>query len=326
MARKRLSDLLREEAKKTPESKQEKAAKESTAAEEMAKESPASKSSSRSSAKKEEKKEAGSDVDLAESAQPYPPDGSTKTGSNKTNPAKSDDGKPGTTQSSGSHSDSQTIDSQTIDVEATKVEATDETTDVDTTHEVIPGTPHPDVQKLEATIAELRSALETAQKTSQHREDELQQQIIALQTTVKENQTLIDRFQTDTKQTEQLKKELEDAKTMILQLSQVNAQPTPAAPAPTMSAPSVPVPSVPVPAVPRAAEPELESSSPSPVNASKPVHFRTEERKPHQIALQRILDHPTQPGKLPPMPSEKLSSNKPSEPGSKPEMDMGWVD
>lgn len=163
-----------------------------------------------------------------------------------------------------------------------------------------------DPAQLEETIANLETALATTQKNAQRREQDLLQQISTLQTQLQEQQDLNARLKTGVEQVGQLKAELEDARQMILQLSQVNAKPAPA---------------VAPPAKVQAAEPELETSQSKAIQPVQPSRSRVEiQPKSHQVALRRILEHPTQPGALPKMPSDRTPEKKPSE------MDMGWVD
>ena len=160
------------------------------------------------------------------------------------------------------------------------------------------------IQEFEATIADLQSNLKSAYETAHKNEAKLKQKITDLQTELDEKQETIDQLQEDGKQVRQLKAELEDAKKMILQLSQVNAQPAPPRPTPALN---------------RAAEPELESSS----SAMKPAAAKSSPPpKQNQIALRQILDHPTRPGKLPAMPSEKFSEKV----EETDKIDIGWMD
>jgi hypothetical protein len=112
---------------------------------------------------------------------------------------------------------------------------------------------------------------------------------------------------------EQLKAELESARTMILQLSEANAKPT-----------AKPLPSS------RAAEPELESTNtqivvPSAKSARPNPPATVERPKLHQLELRKMLDHPTRPGSLPPMPSETKPVEKEKEVKLS-DTDVGWMD
>lgn len=83
---------------------------------------------------------------------------------------------------------------------------------------------------LEATIAELKSGLATAQKT----ESTLQEKLTALQAELDEQKSLAQKLQAEQKQTQKLKAELEDAKQTILKLTEAGsqaAQPEPPKPA-----------------------------------------------------------------------------------------------
>ena len=82
---------------------------------------------------------------------------------------------------------------------------------------------------LEATIAELKSGLETARQT----EATLQETLTALQTELADQKALVQKLQAEQKQTQKLKAELEDARQTILKLTEASsqaAQPEPAKP------------------------------------------------------------------------------------------------
>jgi hypothetical protein len=180
---------------------------------------------------------------------------------------------------------------------------------------------------LESLVAELRTALDDARKTAQATETALQQQVAALQADLQTQQGLTQKLQTDLREFQQLKTELEDAKKMILRLSQVNTKPTPAAePKPVSPLPAAQPKAAAQPKTAlrpgiQAAEPELEPSL-SRVVKAPPQGSSRDRPNLHQTALRQILDHPTQPGSLPVMSSEKVEKkeSKLSEP------DMGWVD
>lgn len=80
---------------------------------------------------------------------------------------------------------------------------------------------------LEATIAELKSGLETAQKT----EATLQEKLTALQTELADQKALVQKLQAEQKQTQKLKAELEDAKQTILKLTEASSKSAQAEPA-----------------------------------------------------------------------------------------------
>lgn len=159
----------------------------------------------------------------------------------------------------------------------------------------------PTKAELEATIAELRSTLQQTQDAAQQQEATLQQQITHLTSEVASQQVLIEQLQTEVQQVQSLKAQLEEARKVILQLSQVNAQPAPPLTASSASLGSSP-----------AAEPELESTQPV-----RPAPKPTSTSSKHQTALRQVLAHPTQPGSLPKMSSEESKLS---------ETDMGWVD
>jgi uncharacterized small protein (DUF1192 family) len=273
MARKRLSDLVREEAKKTPETDSEQAK--------------SSKSSETKTAKNAELDAEAGTKDLT--TEPTAEKQAAKSTSRSRSKTKSSE-----SNSSDLHSGA-IIDSEPIDVKAEPVEATENTS---TSHQ----------KELEATIAHLQAELEASHAASQKREAELKQRITQLQTELDQQQTALEQLQTDSKQVNQLKAELEDAKKMILQLSQVNAQPAPPKPAPPLV---------------RAAEPELESSPVTRSTTPTASRDRSTPPKQHQIALRQLLDHPTRPGTLPAMPSEKLKEPRLEEPEK---IDIGWMD
>lgn len=192
---------------------------------------------------------------------------------------------------------------------------------------------------LQATIAELKDTLETVRHTAKQRETELLDQITQLesalqtkqalveqlqpelqakqtlveqlQSELQSQQTLVEQLQAELKQSSQIKAELEDAKKMILQLSQVNAQPAKTAPSP------------------RAAEPELESVSSQQV-PSTPAKAQSVDRKPAPIALQRQPAYPARQSPFalsPELSPEKKSSEKLFEQDGKlSDADLGWVD
>ena len=171
-----------------------------------------------------------------------------------------------------------------------------------------------DDSQLKATIAELKSTLETTQHNATQREQDLLQEIATLKAELQEQHDQVGKLQAELEKSEALKTEmkaqLEEARKVILQLSQVNAKP-----APPVAAPKA-----------QAAEPELETSRSQAIQPVQPAQRKPElDRRQHQVALKRILDHPTQPGRLPAMPSDSARSGS-TEKGSKPEMDMGWVD
>lgn len=181
---------------------------------------------------------------------------------------------------------------------------------------------------LEATIAELNDTLATVRQTAKHRETELLGQSAQLQTALQAKQTLVDQLQAELqtrqalvdqlqaelKQSSQLEAELADAKKMILQLSQVNTQPTSSAPNPS------------VPSQIRAAEPELESSSPQLIHPA-PAKARSADRQPAPIALQHQPAYPTRQTPFV-MPSEKKPPEQPviEQNNKLSDADLGWVD
>lgn len=173
------------------------------------------------------------------------------------------------------------------------------------------------IAELETTIAQLKAELEAMQKAAHHQETayqtqihDLKQQLAGRDAAMQQLQTSFEQMQ---QQAEQAKTDLEVARQMILQLSQVNGKP-----AATKSS----LKTLPVLESPRAAEPELESK---PLELIMPTaKSKTEERpKLHQLELRKVLDHPTQPGTIPEMPPE----TKPTEqPVKLTDTDVGWMD
>lgn len=80
----------------------------------------------------------------------------------------------------------------------------------------------PTKAELETTLTELQEALQAAQI----REESLGQQIAGLQLELQEQKTLVKNLQPILEQTNQLKTELEQAKKVILQLSEINSTST----------------------------------------------------------------------------------------------------
>lgn len=163
------------------------------------------------------------------------------------------------------------------------------------------------IEQLKAELKSLRQTSEAAQT----QEATLQAQIDHLKAEITAQQGTIQKLQAEADQSEQLKTELETAKQLILKLSQPSPQGNKAT---AKLAPSV--------IAPKAVEPELESK---PVQSSVPPAKAAASERPkiHQMALRKVLEHPTQAGSLPAMPSErkiidtevKLSDT-----------DVGWMD
>ncbi len=206
-------------------------------------------------------------------------------------------------------------------------------------------TSSPTPADLQGTIAQLQAALEAEQQKSQQQIQELQQEIAQLQDKL---QVQIELNQTPKEgaksaPVQQLKAELEEARSVILQLSEENqklqaaqkAQMTKAMPPAASQAQAAPVASKPQatqiltrsPAPARAAltplpqpkspEPGLESYKPAASQGIVPMPGR--DRPNHEVALRKMMEHPALPGTLPEMSSEK-STSKISE------VDIGWMD
>lgn len=279
MARKRLSDLLREEAKKTSTGEAS---------------SPAGESETKSHQSSHRAKQANSENESSDS--------------------------------------SATASPTTIDVPAQSVPiASDESTTS------LSSTSH-----LEETIAQLQVALEQERQTAQQQQVQLQQEITQLKSEQQQQADRVKSLELEVKQSQQLKTELEEAKKLILQLSESNqqlqakkqpvavAQPraaqspsTPSPLAPAHSAPPAALKPLPPPPAP---EPGLESNPQSNSGKSQPaagiVPMPGRDRPIHELALRKILDHPTRPGALPTMSSEPPEYKE----GKLSETDMGWVD
>jgi DNA polymerase III alpha subunit (gram-positive type) len=211
--------------------------------------------------------------------------------------------------------------------------------------------------ELEATVLRLKQDIEAARQIAQETETVFNQQIADLQGKLAERDKTIQLLQVEIQQVAQqaeqqvkqnsqnqldrLKAELEEARQTILQLSQANApKPQSAAPARSSLYPPAPPPrpgslsrsSVPpvlssptiLPST-RAAEPELEPSKSQLV-----MPLRSPARPPagrptlHELELHKVLDHPTQPGSLPPMSSEPKPAEK--EEIKLSDTDVGWMD
>ncbi|MEP0912377.1 hypothetical protein NDI45_15785 [Leptolyngbya sp. GB1-A1] len=79
----------------------------------------------------------------------------------------------------------------------------------------------PTKAELETTIAELKTQLETAQQ----QKESFDQQIDHLQAEVKRQQSVIDQLQAEMQQSKSLRAELEEARQVILKLSEINVKP-----------------------------------------------------------------------------------------------------
>ena len=173
---------------------------------------------------------------------------------------------------------------------------------------------------LENTVEQLKTEVKTLQQLvqeAQTKEAALQTRIDQLQTETAAQHKQIQRLQSEAAQSEQVKTELEAAKQLILKLSQPqpSASPTPQAARPSAKSTPTVLPNV------RAAEPELDSKPVEMIVPAKPA--AADRPKLHQMALRKMLDHPTQPGSLPPMPSEKKSAEKEVKLS---DTDVGWMD
>jgi hypothetical protein len=156
---------------------------------------------------------------------------------------------------------------------------------------------------LEATVLDLKATLDAVQPKETvllKQISDLKADLEAKNADLEAKNTLIAKLQTEAKQADPLKAELAEAKQMILKLSEVNAKPLAA------------IPSAHTPAAKPDPKPEPEPKSTLHI---EPAHRKTQ----HETALRKVLEHPTQPGSLPAMPSEKKE-------GQISEMDIGWMD
>ena len=182
-----------------------------------------------------------------------------------------------------------------------------ESTDSDT------GTDAAVYRAFESTIAELNATLDTVRQTAKHRENELLDQITELQTALQTQQATVKQLQAELKQSSQLKTELEEAKKMILQLSQVNAQP--ASPAPSSTKTQI-------------AEPAPEPSTAKPIASSQPQALSKPQRddRTPAIALQRQTTYPVRQNPFAISPEKKSVAKLPEQDSKLSDSDMGWVD
>jgi chromosome segregation ATPase len=155
---------------------------------------------------------------------------------------------------------------------------------------------------LEATVLDLKATLDAVQP----KDSILLKQINDLKADLEAKGSVIEKLQTEVKQAEHLKAELAEAKQMILKLSEVNAKPL------TAIASSYPQGGAPIHTT-AASKPEPEPKSTLHIESSAAAH-----KTRHESALRKILQHPTQPGSPPPMPSERE--------GQLSEIDIGWMD
>lgn len=156
---------------------------------------------------------------------------------------------------------------------------------------------NPTKAELETTLTELQAALQAAQI----REEHLGQQIANLQLELQEQKTLVHNLQPTLEQTNQLKTELEQAKKVILQLSEINSKSTPSAIAP-----------------------KKESQANSKPTQSAAITPRKESRdfRAQNLNLKKLPQHSIQP-------HQSLEPNPPDSHGSNTKLsnkDIGWFD
>ena len=127
-------------------------------------------------------------------------------------------------QKSPDESIEEVVNNLEVDITLPETEPLDETLDehspVNTTSRTKRTTPTK--AELETTLTELQEALQAAQM----REESLGQQIVGLQLELQEQKLLVKTLQPILEQTNQLKTELEQAKKVILQLSEINSKST----------------------------------------------------------------------------------------------------
>lgn len=127
-------------------------------------------------------------------------------------------------QKSPDESIEEVVNNLEVDITLPETEPLDETLDehspVNTTSRTKRTTPTK--AELETTLTELQEALQAAQM----REESLGQQIVDLQLELQEQKLLVKTLQPILEQTNQLKTELEQAKKVILQLSEINSKST----------------------------------------------------------------------------------------------------
>ena len=194
--------------------------------------------------------------------------------------------------------------------------------------------PSPAELTLKAEIAQLQTTLETERQTAQQQQASLQQTISALQTALQSQQEQVRSLQAEVQQMQPLKAQLEETKTTLLQLSEVNsqlqtqlqaqlqaqsqpiAQPTQAQSARPLAISSPPSAMQRV----QTPEPVLDSASAQASQGIMPMAGRDLPRS--QGLARRPNSRPVMPTVLPPMSAEQ----KPVEKGKPPEMDIGWMD
>lgn len=186
---------------------------------------------------------------------------------------------------------------------------------------------------LEAIIVQLKGDLESASQTTRTQTAALHEQITQLQAQIATQEATIQQLQTEVQQAEkqsgQLKTELESARQMILQLSQINKPAESPKAAPSPKPPSGPREAAPLPkplSSPRAAEPELEPTRSDFIIPAGHMPRSAANARPrlHEMALKKVLDHPIQPGSLPPMSAEAKPAEK--ETVKLTDADVGWMD
>jgi len=182
---------------------------------------------------------------------------------------------------------------------ATKANSSGEATPSATSSEAEPSEPtpptteqngHDDITPLKAALAELQTKLEAART----QEGILQRQVEALQADLKERDTTVQKLQTDLRDVERLRTELEEAKQMIRGLTEQRQ----AEEAARKAAPQPLTPSTPAPAPAQSPDPSAGA-----LRRQTQVHATAE--------LWRVLQHPV----AVEIPSTQLTND-----------DIGWVD
>lgn len=154
----------------------------------------------------------------------------------------------------------------------------------------------PTKAELETTLTELQEALQAAQM----REESLGQQIADLQLELQEQKLLVKNLQPILEQTNQLKTELEQAKKVILQLSEINSASTQSAIAPKK---------------------ESQANS-KPTQSAITPRKESRDFRAQNLNLKKLPHHSIQP-------PQSLEPNPPDSPGSNSKLsnkDIGWFD
>ncbi|MBW4638103.1 MAG: hypothetical protein KME05_07670 [Gloeocapsa sp. UFS-A4-WI-NPMV-4B04] len=200
-------------------------------------------------------------------------------------------------QKSPDESIEEVVNNLEVDITLPETESLDETLDehspVNTTSRT--KRTNPTKAELETTLTELQEALQAAQM----REESLGQQVVDLQLELQEQKLLVKTLQPILEQTNQLKTELEQAKKVILQLSEINSKSTQSAITPK-----------------KEAQVNYKPTQ-SAITPKKESEFRAQ-----NLNLKKLPHHSIQP-------PQSLEPNPPDSPGSNSKLsnkDIGWFD